>query len=206
MHLTRKESSTKLPIERKGTKYIARASSHINDSVPVVIAVRDMLKLARTASEVRKMIQNKLLKINGKTVKDYGQSILLFHILEADKMYELSILPTGKFVLIPLKGRAERLCKVINKRLVSKGAVQINLHDGTNILTKDKINVGDSVYLDLDGKIKRHVPFSKDKEVFIISGRYVGQKVKMSDIKDGKIIVKVNGGNAQLEKSAVVVL
>lgn len=206
MHLTRKESSTKLPIERKGTKYIARATSHINNSVPVVIAVRDMLKLARTAKEVKKMIQHKLLKINGKPVNDYRQSILLFNILEADKVYELSLLPTKKFVFVPSKAKNERLCKVTNKRLVSKGAVQLNLHDGSSVLTKEKINVGDSVYLGFDGKIKKHVALSKDKEAFVFSGKYTGQKVKVSDVKDGKVSVKVSGGSVQLDKSSVAAL
>lgn len=206
MHLTRKESSTKLPIERKGTKYIARASSHILNSVPVVIAIRDMLKLARTAKEVRKMIQNKLLKINGKPVRDYRQSILLFNILEADKPYELSLLPTKKFVFVPSKSKDSRLCKVTDKRLIGKGIFQLNMHDGSNVVTKEKINVGDSVYLDFNGKIKRHISFSKGEDAFVISGKYMGQEIKISDLKDGKIKAKINGGNTELDKRAVIVL
>lgn len=205
MHLTRKESSIKLPILRKGTKYIARASSHLNDSVPVIIAVRDMLKLARTAKEVKKMIQQKLLKLNGKPVKDYRQSILLFNILEADKQYSLSILPTGKFVFVPSK-ESERLCKVTGKRLIGKGMIQLNLHDGTNLITKEKINVGDSLYLDFNGKIKKHVAFSKGKKAFVTSGRYIGQKVEIADSKDGKVSINAKGGSAGLSKSAVIAL
>ena len=64
MHLKRQEAITKLPIPRKGTKYVARALSHLDNSVPVVIAVRDMLRLARTTSEVKKMIHEKIFKLN----------------------------------------------------------------------------------------------------------------------------------------------
>ena len=99
MHLKRQKAAIKLPIPRKGTKYIARALSNLNNSVTVVIAVRDMLKLARTAAEVKKMIHRKLLKINGKNVKDYRESIRLFNLFEADKPYILTLLPTGKFTL-----------------------------------------------------------------------------------------------------------
>ena len=56
MHQTRKEATNKLPVRRKGTKYLARARSHLNDSVPVVIAVRDMLGLAIKSKEVKQMI------------------------------------------------------------------------------------------------------------------------------------------------------
>lgn len=204
MHQTRKSSSTKLPIERKGTKYIARASSHILDSVPVVIAVRDMLKLAKTAKEVKKMINQKILKINGHVVKDYRESILIFNIFQAGKSYELSVLPTKKFVLNETKNKDQRLCKVINKRLVKSKVIQLNLHDGTNVLTKEKIKVGDSVYLDLNNKIKKHIPIEKGKDVFVFSGTYSGFEGKIQEIKDNKVIVKINGDSANLDKKAVV--
>lgn len=206
MFQTRKSSSIKLPIPRKGTKYIARASSHNDNSVSVVLAIRDMLKLAKTANEVKKMIQQKILKINGKPVKEYGESILLFHILEADKSYELSLLPTGKFTLVPVKTKDLRLCKVVNRRLVSSGAMQLNLHDGTNILSKDKINVGDSVYLDFKNKVKKHVPLEKGVEVFIISGKYQGHKGKVKNIQSGKITLELNGNATVLPTQVAVAL
>jgi ribosomal protein S4E len=53
MHQTRQQATTRLPITRKGTKYVARASSDLENSVPVVIAMRDILKLAKTKREVR---------------------------------------------------------------------------------------------------------------------------------------------------------
>ena len=141
MHQTRKASSTKLPIPRKGTKYIARASSHLNDSVPVVIAIRDMLKLARTAKEVKEMIKDKLLKINGKIVRDYRESIRLFNIFEADKPYKLTILGTGKFAFEEEKNSELRTCKIVNKRLLKSGKIQFNLHDGSNILSKENMRI-----------------------------------------------------------------
>lgn len=206
MHQTRKDSTTKLPIERKGTKYIARASSHLHNSVPVVIAIRDMLNLAKTAKEVKKMIQNKLIKINGRVVSDYRQSILLFNIFEADKVYELSMLPTKKFTFVPVQHKDLRLCKVVNKRLVKSGVTQINMHDGSNALTKEKINVGDSVYISFDGKIKKHVSLEENKEAFVMSGKYTGNKVKISSIDKKLVTIKINGGSAVINQSAVAVL
>jgi small subunit ribosomal protein S4e len=206
MHLTRKESTTKLPVPRKGTKYLARASSHVNNSITVVMAVRDMLHLAKTAKEVKEMIKQKMLKINGRVVKDYRESILLFNILEADKSYELSILPSKKYSLKAVKNKDIRLCKVVNKRLIKAGAVQLNLHDGTNILSKDKINVGDSVYLDLKNNIKKHVSFDKGKEVFIFSGKYAGHEGKISNINLSKVDVKMDGGSANLDSDSLVAI
>lgn len=204
MHLTRKESSIRLPIPRKGTKYIARASSHIQNSVPVVIAVRDMLKFAKTAREVKKMINQKTLKINGRTVKDYRESIKLFNIFEAGKTYVLSLLPTRKFFFQEISKSENRLCKVINKKLLSKGRVQINLHDGSNLISKEKINVGDSLYLDSSGKIKKQVLLEKGSDVFIFSGKYSGHEGKIHSLSGNIIEVKLKSGSPILNKSQVI--
>lgn len=204
MHRTRIESSTKLPIQRRGTKYVARAASHLNESVSIVLAVRDMLNLARTAKEVKKMVQDKMLKINGRIVEDYRESILLFNILEADKAYELSLLPTKKFTLVPVKNSSQRLCKVVDKRLVKNGLTQLNLHDGTNVLTKSKIVVGDSVYLDMDAKIKDTISIEKGKKVFIISGKYMGHEAKVLSVENNNVNIEVNGGQTTVTKHVVI--
>ncbi len=200
MHQTRSETTMKLPIKRKGTKYVARALSHVGESVPVLIAIRDMLNLGRTAKEVNEMVKAKLLKLNGKIVEDYHESIRLFNILEAGKNYTLTILPSGKFALEETKNSNERLCKVTDKRLVGDGKIQFNLHDGSNVLTKEKIAVGDSVYLDFSGKIKKHVKLEKGADVFVLSGKYVGLNGKIESIEGKSIKVKFkdNGSEASL--------
>ncbi|MEK6844320.1 MAG: KOW motif-containing protein [Nanoarchaeota archaeon] len=206
MHLKRQRATTKLPIPRKGTKFVARALSNYDNSVPVVIALRDMLKLARTANEVKKMINQKILKINGRVVRDYRESISIFNILEAGKTYSLSLLNTGKFVLEEAKHKNMRLCKVIDKKILKNKVVQLNLHDGSNVISKENIAVGDSVYLDFEGKIKKHVSLQKGKEAFIISGKYIGLKGKIESIEGKKvnILVEKLDKSVNLEKEIIV--
>ncbi len=206
MRLTRQESTTKLPIPRKGNKYLARASSHVWNSVPVVIAVRDMLNMAKTAKEVREMIKAKILKINGRNVEDYRESIQLFNIFHAGKDYVLTILPTKKFAFEESKVKELRLCKVTNKKILSKNTIQLNLHDGSNILSKDKISVGDSLYIDFSSKIKKHVSLAKGEKVFIMSGKYTGLEGKISNISGRKVNVQFKEGSAELDKEHMIVL
>ena len=115
MYQSRQTVSKRIPIRRKGSKYVARALSNLKESVPVVIAVRDMLKLARTSKEVKKMINSKLLKINGKPVKDHRESIRLFNLFEAGKVYRLSILPTGKFTFEEVSDSNKRLAQTLGQ-------------------------------------------------------------------------------------------
>lgn len=204
MYQKRQNTSKKIPIKRKGTKYVARALSYPKESVAVVIAVRDMLKLGKTAKEVKHMIREKFLKINGRPVKDYRESINLFNIFEADKSYILTFLPTGRFTFEE-SDKKERLCKVINKTLIKGGIIQLNLHDGSNVLTKDKISVNDSVYLDLNGKIKSHIPLEKGKKTLVISGKYTGARGTIKSIN--KLVdVELEGGLKSLDKANVIAL
>lgn len=206
MHLKRQAVTMKLPIPRKGTTYIARASSNIENSISVLSAVRDMLKLAKTLREVKYLIHSKSLKLNGRPVRDYRESIKLFNILEADKSYILTILPTGRFSLQEAKDKEKRPCKVINKKILNGNKVQINLHDGTNISSKDKIDIGDTLYINKEGKVVDHIKFEKGKNAFIINGKYQGLKGKIESIEKNKVSVSISGNSATLDKRQVMVI
>lgn len=178
MHRARPNVTRKIPIVRKGTKYVAMTRSHIDESVPVVIAIRDMLGLAKTAKEVREMIKQKQLKVNGRTVVELNESIQLFHILEADKKYQLSLSSAGRFTLVETKAK-DRLAKIMGRSLISGGKMQIHLHDGTNIIGKKEYAVQDSLYLDTTNKPVKHVAFAKGSTVFATAGKYIGQEGKL---------------------------
>ena len=208
MYQSRAQLTKKIPIPRKGTKYVARSFVDLQNSIPVVVAVREMLKLARTKKEVKKMINQKLLKINGKEVKEVRDSIRLFNIFSADKDYVLTLKTSGRFTLEETKHAKERICKLINKKLISGGKIQLNFHDGTNIITDKKINIHDTVLLDFSLKITGHIPFEKGKSCFVTSGKYVGQKGKIESVEDGKAKIKLenNDLSVTLEKQMVVVI
>jgi small subunit ribosomal protein S4e len=206
MHQTRQATTTKMPIPRKGTKYIARASSHVLESVSVLAALRDILHLAKTMREVRQMIFKKLLKINGREVKDYHESIKLFNILHADKDYVLKLSPVRKFFFEEVKNPNERLCKIVSKKVISGNKIQLNLHDGSNVIADKKFKIGDSLYIDFLGKIKKHISPEKGREVFILSGKYAGQSGKIESVEGRNISVKFKDKSALLELSQAVIL
>jgi len=206
MHQKRQQMSKRLPLPRKGTKYVVRAVSHHTMAVPVLIAVRDMLHLAENAREVKSMIHNQKLKLNGRQIKDVHESVTLFGQLEADKSYILTLLPTGKFVFNELKKPEDKLLKVMNKRLVSEGKIQLNLHDGTNVITNDKaIAINDSLYLDENNKVKGHLTFEKGKSIFIIKGKHQGTTAKVIAINGKEVIIEYNGGQSTLTSDALIV-
>ncbi len=208
MHLKRNQATTKLPIKRKGTAYVVRAKSYTNDSVPVLIALRDMLKLAKTSREVKAMIHSGQLKLNGRKIKSQNESIRLFNILEAGKHYQLSLLPTKKFTFDEVKDSSFRLVKVTGKKLLSGNKIQLNLHDGSNIISKEKVNINDTLHLDSSGKVSSHIPFEKAKSVFILSGKYAGLSGSLQSLSNGsaKIKLKNKEGEKEIPKSHLIAI
>ncbi|MBI5804215.1 hypothetical protein HY450_03150 [Candidatus Pacearchaeota archaeon] len=190
MHQTRAQTSKKLPIARKGTKYVARSLSSLKNSVPVIIAVRDMLKLARTKKEVKEMIKQKLLKINEREVRDYREGIMLFNVFQADKSYILSLTNHGKFKLEETKAK-DRIAKLVGKKILKGRKTQLNFHDGSNLISEEKINVGDTVYFDLSGKIKNKISLKEGADCFVMSGKYIGSTGKIQNVEGKKIKIKI---------------
>ncbi len=205
MHLTRAKSTTKLPIARKGTKYVARPFSHIYDSITVLAAIRDILKLGKNAREVNEMIKGKLIKINERIVNDYHQPICLLNILHADKSYKLTISPAGRFVLEETKDKT-RIAKIIGKKVLNKSVTQLNLHDGTNIIFKEDAKVGDSLELDFENKIKKVISFGKGKKVFVKSGRNMGNMGIVSSVEGNNVKIKLEEKEVVLNKEQLIVL
>jgi len=207
MYLKRSSMNNKLPLPRKGTKYVARASSHVKNGVPLVVAIRDMLHLANTSKEVNEMIKESLIKINGKLAKDIRESIRLFNILEVGKTYRLIILQTGRFSFEQVKEN-NRIAKVTSKTIVSGGKVQLNLHDGSNVISNEKIAVGDSIEIDLSSKINRVIPFSEGRKAFVISGKNIGKDGVVEKIENGKALIKFQNIDlgVELDKSHVIVI
>lgn len=205
MHQTRAQTIKAAPIPRKGTQYIARPASHGSKGVSIVMALRDMLKLAKTSKEVELMVRNKQVKLNGRVVSNIHEAVKLFNILEADKHYKLTLLSTGRFSFEPTKSNL-RMAKIIGKKVLNGGVVQYNLHDGTNFISKDNMTIGESVELDLENKVKKTHKMEKGREVFVFEGRSAGHLGKIEQVHDHKIEVKLDNRSVTLDSRHVIVI
>ena len=77
--------------------------------------------------------------------------------------------------------------KVIGKKLLPNKKQQINLTNGKNLLTSEKVNVGDFVLIGDENKIVKVIALKKDVEVIAIKGKHIGKEGKIKDIiKEGE--------------------
>jgi small subunit ribosomal protein S4e len=136
-----------LQIKRKHGKYFVRpiAGPHPSRlSLPLLHIVRDLLKIADNYQEAKKLITRGYFKVDGKVVKNIKFPIGLMDVLTIEKMNKsYRILPSSfhQFVLHEISGEEAnyKLCRIKNKKWIKGGQLQLNLHDGRNLL----INVQD---------------------------------------------------------------
>jgi small subunit ribosomal protein S4e len=205
MHLNRNNVNKNWPVPRKnGTKYIAVSNHNNRESIPLIVAIRDILKLVRTSKELKKIINEKQVKINGKEIRTTKYPIGLLDILSLDKdNYKLSIGTNKKYIFEEVSGKdAEtKYIKIIGKKILSKNETQLNLSDGRNIISKDSVKTGDSVLLNVsNNKIEKIIKMEKGNKALVFKGKHSGKSGIIEKIveRGGKIIAEIKADNEKI--------
>jgi len=198
-HLKRQKVPKKWPIERKGTKYVVKPNSNIENGIPLLILLRDMLKFAQNRKETKKIIHLKQILINGRFARDEKENVSFFDTLSIlKKYYRLELSEKGKFYLNEIKADEanRKIAKIINKKMLKKKRMQLNLSDGRNFLSDMKCNVNDSVIINLkDKKIEKCIPLKEGAKIIIFAGKHIGKSGEAKEIneKEKTAKVKING-------------
>ena len=81
---------------------------------------------------------------------------------------------------------SKKLCRVIGKNVLKGGNLQVNLHDGSNMLCDKPLKVNDTIIVSLpERKLKDIISFEIGKQAIIMSGRHRGEKGKITEIVSG---------------------
>jgi len=199
-HVNRKNIGNFWAVPRKGTKYLAVASHEKKDAMPLVVVLRDILKIVRNKKELQRVINEKQIQINYKEIRNTNYPICLFDIINLvsiKKNYKTLLSKNKKMIFeeISEKEAQIRPFKVMNKKMLSGNKIQLNLMHGKNIITNEKVKTGDSVILNLkDNKIVKIIPMEKGNNTFVIKGKHAGYIGKIDDIvtRGGKEIAKIS--------------
>lgn len=186
MHVKRQTIQKTWPIPRKGTKYIIVASHNKKTNLPILIILRDMLKVAKDRKEVKRILQEAKISLNNKVVKREELTVSPFDIIKiGNKNYELVFSDRGKFILRET-ARKEQILKIIGKKILRGKKIQLNLMYGKNILVdnkeKAKIKIGDSAIIENE-KIVKILPTEIGREAIILDGKYRGKEGKIEKIE-----------------------
>ena len=197
MYLKRQEIPKSWPVHRKGTKYVVRPSSNLESGIPLLLILRDMLKIVQNRKEAKRTIFLKQILINGKIPRDEKNSVLLFDTISlnpAKKNYRLDLSEKGKFELKEISEVEinKKTIKVVNKRVVKGKRIQLNLHDGRNLFSDIKCMVNDSVLINLkEKKIEKCLPLKENAEVVVFAGKHSGKRGRIKTINLEKKITEL---------------
>ena len=154
------------------------------------ITLIDLLKnlgYADNGREARKIITEGNLLVDGRTRRDPSYGVGLMDVVSIPKVDKYYRMVASKGGLTPKEIKAgeakTKLCRVNDKKVVSGGRTQINLHDGSNMLTDQKINVNDTVVVEVPGmKVKDIIPYAVGNHVMVAKGMHRGKTGVVKDI------------------------
>ena len=191
MHQKRLSAPTSWPITRKTHEWVTKPSSgpHSKEKcVPLLIILRDMLKLGDNAREIRHILSGGQILVDGVIRKDHRFPIGIFDIVSIParkRHYRVLLDPKGRFILHPTKDSDLKLCKIDNKTTIKGGAVQLNLNDGSNIIASDEYKPGDSVVLKLPQReIAKHLERKPGNLAMVIGGKHSGEIGSIKEVKE----------------------
>ncbi|MFX1465381.1 MAG: 30S ribosomal protein S4e [Promethearchaeota archaeon] len=200
-HLKRLASPRLWQIHRKEAKWAPRTrpGPHpLNRSIPLQIIIRDMLSYAKTYRETKRILSEGNVLIDGVVRIDERFPVGLMDVIEIrkiDKFYRVLPHPTKELILheIGEEGATFKLCQLINKVTIKKGNIQLNFHDGRNILVKvqDPTNPVEDTYKSRDvlqlvlpnQEIINHFKFEEDVLAIIIGGKNAGLVGRINEIE-----------------------
>jgi len=175
------------------------------ECIPLLIIVRDILGLVELGKEAKKIIKAGEILVDGRVRRDHKYPVGLMDVIEIPKIkkvYRVVPFEHGlKLVEIPKKEAKLKLCRINDKTTVRGGRLQLNLHDGRNVLVdKDVYKTGDSLLIELpEQKIVDHIKMEKGSLALIIGGKNRGMLVKVKEVivtrsrEPNKVICEIDG-------------
>jgi len=154
----------------------------LRESLPLTIFLRNRLKYALTGREVISIVNQRLIKVDGKVRTDTTYPTGFMDVITIEKSNEhfrLLYDVKGRFTIhrITPQEATYKLLKVRKMAIGAKGVPYVVTHDGRTIRYPDPtIMVNDTVKFDLEqNKIIEFVKFDTGNIVIITGGRNMGR-------------------------------
>ena len=166
--------------ERTWTTKPMPGKHSLEGALPISTILRDYLKVCDNSREAKIILHNRDVFVDQRVVYKPKYPVGLMDVISIPKikLHVRAMLDKhGRIEFVPIKAADSKwkLARVENKRNIKGGHTQINLHDGTNILSKEKVKTGDVLQLNLpDLKVKKVLKFKKGAQSLIIGGAHVG--------------------------------
>jgi len=196
-HLKRLVAPESWRIPKKVQKFVMKTAPgpHNAGGLPVGVWLREHIGIAQNASEVRKILHQRDVLVNGRPCRNPQIGLGVFDIVSIPKLgkhYRIQLDKLGNLISveIPEESAKTRLCKIRNKTVIKGGRVQLNLAFGANILADNTYKAKDSVVVTLGDpksgedrfRIIDHFPFAEGNVAMIVGGKHSGKIGRIVEI------------------------
>ena len=192
-HLVRLTTSRSLPIvAKKAEKWLSMPSPgpHKKDqSVTLLVLLRDVLGIAQNAYEAKKVIKSGSIMVDGKKVRNERHPIGLMDIitLTAAKKSYMMVVRKGRLYPSEYEGKTQKLCKIVRKHSIRGAKTVVTFHDGRNYLGDNQLKVGDSVTFDLaGGKVSSVHKLAPGCRCLVMAGKHAGAIAQLDSVLERK--------------------
>jgi small subunit ribosomal protein S4e len=182
-HLKRLVAPRSWSIARKEKTWTTKpmpGKHSLEGAIPISTILRDYLNVCDNNREAKIILNDGAVMIDQRIVRKPKTPVGLMDIISIPlmKMHMRAMLDDhARIQFVPIKATEAKwkLLRVEGKTTVKGGKTQLNLHDGTNILSEEKIKTGDVIQVSLPGfKIKKILEFKKGAQTLITGGAHVG--------------------------------
>jgi len=188
-HLKRLVAPRSWSIARKERTWTTKpmpGKHSLEGAIPISTILRDYLNVCDNNREAKIIINDGAVMIDQRIVRKPKTAVGLMDVISIPlmKMHVRTMLDDhGRIRFVPIKATEAKwkLLRIEDKTTVKGGKAQLNLHDGTNILSEEKVKTGDVIQVSLPSfKIKKILEFKKGAKTLITGGAHVGT---ISEIK-----------------------
>lgn len=158
--------------------------------IPIALLLKEVLHVASTAREAKRLLFAKEVVVDGKPVYDAGFPVGLMDVVSVPKLGKHFRVIVKHGVLRPVEiaeaQAKSKLCKIIDKTVVRQGKIQLEFHDGrTSLIEKeeDRFKPGDTVKVSLPKQaIEGFLKLEKGAACYVYKGKHAGALATLSEI------------------------
>ncbi|NYZ79548.1 30S ribosomal protein S4e [Candidatus Micrarchaeota archaeon] len=190
-HMKRIASPRYVPVARKGAVWLTKPAPgphSLGDSIALGVVLRDIIGVADSTREVKKVLMEGNVLVDGRVIKDRKFPVGLMDVVSIPKLkkdYWVGVDRKGRFKLIEVEGERPKfkLCRVEGKSSISGGAFQIALHDGRTAVGGKGLKLGDTVKLSVpEQKIVVVMKLEPNASCIITSGKHAGELATIDEL------------------------
>eukprot|EP00919_Chromeraceae_sp_WS-2016_P075058 GHVR01177600.1.p1 GENE.GHVR01177600.1~~GHVR01177600.1.p1 ORF type:complete len:260 (-),score=33.69 GHVR01177600.1:222-1001(-) len=184
-HLKRVAAPSHWMLDKLNGLYAPKPSAgphKLRECLPMALLLRNRLKYALTYTEVKYIVMQRLVKVDGKVRTDHVFPLGFSDVVSIEKTGEnFRLLYDTKGRYVPHKISKEeagyKLCRVKSVQVGAKGIPNATTHDGRTIrFIHPEVKANDTLRVDINtGKVIDFIKFVEGNKVMITGGNNVGR-------------------------------